>query len=304
MAEAMKKVTKLFNLALKSIDEVNKSVRFVISTDEVDRYGESVHQKSWNFKEYLKNPIVLWGHDPDEPENVLGTASDLEVDKDGSKTYATLTFDTEINPRADLIFRQIVKRTLRTVSVGFRNHTFEIENDTPVLRDNDLLEISVVPIPANPGAIALDYKAGGMTKKDATWLMDSMRKELDALDVQMKQDNNSEGDAKDMEEVKTQLAAAIDLITKLSATVDEVKGTVSDLTTTVAELKTKADEQPPKSDEGKEGEGDQPPAKSGDGDQDGAGGDEFDENAELTPEAQAAIDAAFAEPDEGAAGDE
>ena len=55
----MKKITKLFNLTLKSIDEAAKSVRFVISTNQVDRYGESVDQRTWNFNEYLKNPIVL-----------------------------------------------------------------------------------------------------------------------------------------------------------------------------------------------------------------------------------------------------
>src|SRR3954454_22324877 len=145
-----RRITKLFNTKASSVDEESKSVSFVISTDDEDRYGEIVDQKSWDFKSFLKNPVVFWGHTSYEPEYVLGTASSLKVSEDGKRTTATLTFDTDINPKADLVFNQIKRGTLRTVSVGFMNHSFEVENDVPVLRDNELLEISVVPIPANP----------------------------------------------------------------------------------------------------------------------------------------------------------
>jgi phage head maturation protease len=82
---------------------------------------------------------VLWGHNPEEPENVLGTASDLQIAGDGSQTTATLTFDTDINSKAGLVFDQIKRGTLRTVSVGFRNHTLEWDNDDPILKDKGLL---------------------------------------------------------------------------------------------------------------------------------------------------------------------
>src|SRR4051794_19573984 len=116
----MKVFHKLFQTKAASVDEESKSVSFVISTNDEDRYGDVVDQKSWNFKSYLKNPIVLWGHNPDEPENVLGTATSLEVADDGSQTTATLSFDTDINPKAGLVFEQVKRGTLRTVSVGFR----------------------------------------------------------------------------------------------------------------------------------------------------------------------------------------
>ena len=114
-----------------------------------------------------------------EPENVLGQGIDVETTEDGSETYATLQLDEDINPKASLVWKQLVKGTLRCVSVGFIPHTLEWLDDTPVLKDNELLEISIVPIPANPRAVALDFKAGSINRKDADWLMASMRKEAD-----------------------------------------------------------------------------------------------------------------------------
>jgi HK97 family phage prohead protease len=146
-----KRVTKLFTTKASSIDEEKRSVTFVISTNQQDRYGEIVDQKSWDFKSYKQNPLVLWGHDPDQPENVLGTGGNLTVAEDGSRTTAELTFDSDINPKAGLVFEQIKRGTLRTVSVGFMNHTYNTEDDVPVLKDNELLEISVVPNPRQPG---------------------------------------------------------------------------------------------------------------------------------------------------------
>jgi hypothetical protein len=46
-------------------------------------------------------------------------------------------------------------------------NSFEVENDIPVLKDNELLEISVVPIPANPGAMALALKSDGIIDRIA-----------------------------------------------------------------------------------------------------------------------------------------
>ncbi|WP_157695363.1 HK97 family phage prohead protease [Nakamurella panacisegetis] len=100
----MKKLRrKLVNSKAYSVNEDAKSVTFVISTNQVDRYGEVVEQESWNFKNFLKSPRLLWGHNPDEPENVLGRASDLKISDDGSQTTAVLNFDTDIKPMADLV---------------------------------------------------------------------------------------------------------------------------------------------------------------------------------------------------------
>ncbi|WP_254071166.1 MULTISPECIES: HK97 family phage prohead protease [unclassified Rathayibacter] len=157
-----KKINKLFNINLKSVDAEKRTVTFVFSDDSVDRYGEKVDQKPWDVAHYKNNPVVLWGHDPSEPENILGTAVDIQLDQSG-KSLLTAQFDTaEINPKADLIYRQVKAGTLRTVSEGFIPHTMEFENDVPVLKDNELLEVSVVAIPANRNALALSFRSGAL----------------------------------------------------------------------------------------------------------------------------------------------
>jgi HK97 family phage prohead protease len=153
-----KKINKLFNISLKSINDEERTVQFVFSDDSVDRYGEKVDQKTWDVTHYKNNPVVLWGHDPSEPQNILGRAVDIQLDQSG-KSLLTAQFDTaEVNPKADLIYRQVKAGTLRTVSAGFIPHTMEFEDDVPVLKDNELLEVSVVAIPANRNALALSYK--------------------------------------------------------------------------------------------------------------------------------------------------
>jgi len=292
-----RRVTKLFNTKASSIDEEKRSVTFVISTNQEDRYGEIVDQKSWDFKSYKQNPLVLWGHDPDQPENVLGTGGNLKVAQDGSQTTAELTFDSDINPKAGLVFEQIKRGTLRTVSVGFMNHSFEVENDIPVLKDNELLEISVVPIPANPGAIALGLKSGEVTRKDAKWLMDSMRKEADLMEEQYK---SSEPEEKSM--TPEQATAVVEGMSKLTEKVDALTADNQALRDELAAEKQAHDEEAAAAKKAAEEEeakrkaeedaNRDDPAKGGDDDQPGAGtSDDIDDEPELTPELQEQIDA-------------
>ena len=168
----MLKKTKLFTHAVKSIDEEARQATFVISTDEVDRTGEVVEQ-SWDLENYKKNPIVLFGHDPSKPGYVLGKATEIVADKDGDKniTLGTVQFAEEgTSEDADTVWKLVKQGILRTVSVGFIPHTFkklDDDSDTDVLADNELLEFSIVPIPANPSAVALALGDGSIEEKDA-----------------------------------------------------------------------------------------------------------------------------------------
>lgn len=298
----MRRITKLFNTKATSIDEANKTVTFTISDNKVDRMGEVVDQKSWDFKSYMKNPIVLWGHNPDEPENVLGTARSLSIDDNGSHTDAELKFDTDINPKAKLVFDQIKSGTLKTVSVGFINHDEEIKDGVPHLLQNELLEISVVPIPANPRAVALSLKEGTISRKDAKWLMDGMRAEADLLEKQLEEEDTTNERKKTMDQEQAQ--ALLDGMTKLTETVNELKEENAALKDQVASLKpaeqdTKTEDDTKEDDKTTDDKAkteDDTSAKDGGNDQSGADEDaQFDPEAELTPELQAQIDSALAD---------
>lgn len=219
----MRKITKLFNAVIKSIDEENRRVTFCFSDDQPDRMKEIVEQSSWDTKNYEANPLILWGHDPKEPENVLGSGISLDINKAG-KSYVTAEFDDEtVNPKAAMVFKQLVKGRLRCVSAGFITKKEAVENGIVVLKDNELLEISIVPIPANPRAIALAFKSGELSKKDATWLMDGMRKEASLLEEELKQQPN-EREVQMNEDVQKQMSAmfeGIKSLTEAQAKTDE-----------------------------------------------------------------------------------
>lgn len=139
---------------VRSIDEEGRSATFVCSTDVVDRYDEIVAQ-NWDLRSYRQNPVALYAHN--KSELPIGQAT--EVDVVGGKLIATLKFASEkANPLAENVWQSILEKTLRAVSVGFIPHTVRwerrLDTEVLVLDDNELLEISVVPVPANPEALA------------------------------------------------------------------------------------------------------------------------------------------------------
>lgn len=141
-------------LRIKRSAKDTRSIDVIASTEAVDSYGEIVEQ-SWDLARYKANPVVLFAHN--SRELPIGSARDVKVE-DGA-LVATLDFvSAEANPKAEQVWQLIQQGALRAVSVGFRPRTVRSEKrdgkEVYVLADNELHEISVVPIPANPEALA------------------------------------------------------------------------------------------------------------------------------------------------------
>ena len=133
---------------------------FVASTGEVDRHGDTVAPEGWRLDAYRENPVVLWAHDYGEP--AIGRAE--AVWSDGRTLRARLEFaPTEFAGQVERLYRQGYQRG---VSVGFRPLRFEERRD-PVngaflgvrFLEQELLEISAVPVPANGGALLAEEAA-------------------------------------------------------------------------------------------------------------------------------------------------
>ena len=127
---------------------------FVASTGEVDRHGDTVAPEGWRLAGYRENPVVLWAHDYRQP--AIGRAD--AVWSDGRALLARLEFaPTEFAGQVERLYRQGYQRG---VSVGFRPLRFEERRD-PVngaflgirFLEQELLEISAVPVPANGDAL-------------------------------------------------------------------------------------------------------------------------------------------------------
>nr|DAM37540.1 MAG TPA: prohead protease [Caudoviricetes sp.] len=288
----MRKITKLFTSKSVSVNEKERTAQFIISDDQVDRMDEIVEQ-SWDTGNYENNPIVLWGHNPSEPENVLGTSLGLETEKgddDVTRTTSTVKFSEEgLNPKADMVFNQIKAGILRTVSVGFIPKTFKTSDDKKdILADNELLEFSIVPIPANPRAVALAFKEGTISRKDARFMIDSMNKEAQLLQEELDSDKNKEEQERktktmsdeDIQKIAEAMSTAFNeafapVIEKLDAIADKVGAEDNEDSDSESDNSENQDGE-------KQAKSEAETAKEGENDHSGA--DEVDEDTELTPE--------------------
>lgn len=160
--------------AITSTKESKGSGRFrvVISTDDLDRHGESVDQNGLNIEKYMENPIVLWGHEHwSMPVGVTESISRDTVERDGKTVIRTIAegyfVEADINPMGPQLARAYEAKVVTKTSIGM----IVKEMIGNVISQSELLEFSFVPIPANPYTVdlmkqnALDmaaFKAAGI----------------------------------------------------------------------------------------------------------------------------------------------
>jgi HK97 family phage prohead protease len=127
---------------------------FVASDATEDRMGDIIDPKGWELSTYQANPVVLFGHKHDEP---IGRASAVTVK--GGKLYADIEFmPEEVSAFAAKIGRMVKAGFIKAVSVGFRALDAKPNEKSPgglIFTKSELLEISVVSVPANPSALAV-----------------------------------------------------------------------------------------------------------------------------------------------------
>ena len=139
----------------KAFDISGRTADFVASTDAIDSHDEIIDQSTWELGDYLKNPIVLFGHlSRDLP---IGTCVDVAVRN--NRLECRIKFATEeMNPLAEQVWKMVQAKILRAVSVGFIPKSYRIEmrdgREILVWSSCILKEISVVPVPANGEALA------------------------------------------------------------------------------------------------------------------------------------------------------
>ncbi len=137
-------------------------VRYLLSDSSVARDGHTIATSGWVLDSYLKNPIVQWAHALDEPP--IGRMVELGVIGDrlmGSIEYP----DAETYPFADTIFRLVKGGYINAVSVSWNplSWKFSTDRERPGGIDflrAELLEVSNVPLPAAPAALATARAAG------------------------------------------------------------------------------------------------------------------------------------------------
>lgn len=148
-----------------------RTARFVMTSESVDRYGDIVVQSGIGTTRFMENPQGLLFHC--SRSWPVGQWSDVTKILNGrpKRTEGTLNFLPEgIDDDADRAARHVSVGSIRTVSIGFNPDWEQVEfildeeNEYITgLRFNacELIECSVVPVPAQPDALIKDA-AGDM----------------------------------------------------------------------------------------------------------------------------------------------
>ena len=138
---------------------------FIASTSTSDRYGDIIDQKSWNLDGYKKNPVILLNHRQDMLP--IGRASSVQVVNGQLEIDVEFDMDDELGAS---VARKVEKGFLTAVSVGFQPKKAAMRSELPkdhkaagqsgmYFEDAELLEVSVVTIPANSEAIAKGHQS-------------------------------------------------------------------------------------------------------------------------------------------------
>jgi len=156
---------------LKAADDDTRTLSFIASTEAVDRMGDIIRVKGWDLASYRKNPIILFQHNSDWP---IGTAKVKKGTLPGGEKalFADITFaDAEVSEMAEQVYQLAKAKVLRGNSVGFiAREARRPESDEERAKlglgaygvefiKAELLEDSVVSIPANPEAVQMGLRS-------------------------------------------------------------------------------------------------------------------------------------------------
>jgi HK97 family phage prohead protease len=136
----------------------NDPLEFVMSDDTIDRMGDVIDQAGWQLAHFRRSPVALFNHDRNQ---VIGRWRDVAV-RGGRLTGFLELADEGTSSLVDSIRKLVAQKILRAVSVGFRalgKEKLTEKSDEYFgpfrFTKAELLECSLVSVPANPHALAV-----------------------------------------------------------------------------------------------------------------------------------------------------
>lgn len=126
----------------------------------IDRTNELVEARAFHttMTKFMNNPIMLLMHNSTQP---IGIWDRYEVRADGLWVSGVIASGTKAAEEAWTLIEQ---RVLRSLSIGFREKegSYVEEDSAYHITDLELLEVSVVSIPANADALFMVDKSGAV----------------------------------------------------------------------------------------------------------------------------------------------
>lgn len=153
------------------IDAQTGLATFIFNTEEVGRDGHVVYNRGIHTENYDRNPTILFAHDDGQPP--VGRALAIRIGEPASKVDIQFT-PRDLNPFGAMIGDLVRGKYLNTCSMSWMPIKWKFSTDKNRaggvdFLEVDLLEISIVPIPALPGAVATARANGIDTRPLYQW---------------------------------------------------------------------------------------------------------------------------------------
>lgn len=154
-----------------TVDEETRSATMLISREVVDRDRELVRLRGIDLEGFRKNPVVLFMHDP---AALIGKAESVKVRRrDGRNEMIGKVIFAETD-LAEEVFQLVKGDFIRGASLALSNRTLKIRAVTPddirkqpeladadrIIEEGELIEFSIVTIPANQEALSSAISKG------------------------------------------------------------------------------------------------------------------------------------------------
>ena len=153
----------------------DRRMTFTVATADMNRNGWELNPQGWHLENYAKNPVMLWTHNDgggwmDSGSHGLpfARAERAWVEGDLLKVKCLWVDEGDITGEAgelcESVLRLYLKRYLNAVSAGWIPLDWEfveVEEGWKIMcKEQELVEISFVPIPAEPNALREAASAG------------------------------------------------------------------------------------------------------------------------------------------------
>lgn len=132
-----------------------RAFEFAISTETPDRENDAIAVDGWLLDAYRRNPVVLWAHSHSElpiakSPDVWPRDAQLRAKADFNESY-------DIYPFSRMVAQMLSRKLLNAASVGFRPVVYAHNEARGAwaydFMEQELLEWSIVPVPANAEAL-------------------------------------------------------------------------------------------------------------------------------------------------------
>ena len=137
---------------VRSVEPGPRTRRFCFSDGSQDRMGDKIAVKGWELSEFRSSPVCLYAHD----SSTLPVGKVVNIFVSGDRLMGDIRFaPPEVYEFADTVFKLVDSGFINSVSVGFLPLEFEFADDRIGINfiRQTLLEISIVPVPANAHAL-------------------------------------------------------------------------------------------------------------------------------------------------------